>query len=48
MEIIVQKDRNNVYYGYSSEYVKVLVKEKKNCRRNKLISIIYKKHNLNE
>ncbi|MBQ7749587.1 hypothetical protein IJR75_03370 [bacterium] len=48
IEVIVQKNKNNVYYGYSSEYVKVLIKEKENCRRNKLVNIIYKKHNLTE
>ena len=48
LEVIVQKNKNNVYYGYSSEYVKLLIKDKKNCRRNKLVSIIYQKHNLHE
>ena len=48
IEVIVQKNKNDVYYGYSSEYVKVLIKEKKNCRRNKLVNIVYKKRNLTE
>ena len=48
LEVIVQKNKNNVYYGYSSEYVKVLIKEKKNCRRNKLVDVVYQKHNLDE
>ena len=48
LEVIVQKNKNNVYYGYSSEYIKLLIKNKKNCRRNKLVNLIYRKHNLYE
>lgn len=48
LEVIVQKNKDNVYYGYSSEYVKLLIKNKKNCRRNKLVNLIYQKHNLHE
>lgn len=47
LSVIVQK-KNDFYYGYSSEYVKVKIKNKIDQIRNKLVEITYNKNNLND